>query len=97
MLNSNQFSDLDAAKSDLESKQIILKTGIDVQALLRILVDKEIITREEINKYREEVSSSPKYANALKYVEQTLEEIKYYETHPQERLQEMFRRKMQEK
>lgn len=97
MLNINQFSDLDAAKRDLESKQIILKTGIDVQALLRILVDKEIITRNEITKYREEVSASPKYANALKYVEQTLDEIKYYENHPQERLQEMLRRKMKEK
>ena len=48
MLTANQMADLESAKLDIQNKQMILNTAIDVQALLRILVDKQIITREEV-------------------------------------------------
>lgn len=48
------------ALQDLLVQETILNVTIDVQALLRILVDKEIITREEVKQYREEVRNSPK-------------------------------------
>ena len=43
------------ALHELQVQETILKTAIDVQVVLRILVDKEIVTREEVQKYREEV------------------------------------------
>lgn len=42
-------------------QETILNVAIDVQVLLRILVYKEIITREEVAEYRKEVRNSPKY------------------------------------
>ena len=48
MLKTKQLSDLEGAEEDLKNKAMILQTGIDLQALLRLLVDKGIISREEI-------------------------------------------------
>ena len=97
MLKANQMADLESAKLDIQNKQMILNTAIDVQALLRILVDKQIITREEVKEYRNEVRESPKYQAAALYVEQTLAEIKAYETNPGLRLKTMFYQKQKKK
>lgn len=94
MLNTNQIADLDAALDDLKNKKLILDTGIDVQAILRLLVDKGITTKEEVQKYRDEVKASPKWNAAALYVEQTLAEIKAYQNDPQLRLKAMFAQKM---
>ena len=61
MLNMSQMSDLDATLEDIKNKKLILDIGIDTQATLRLLVDKGIVTREEMNKYRKEVQDSPKW------------------------------------
>lgn len=97
MLKANQMADLESAKLDIQNKQMILNTAIDIQALLRILVDKQIITREEVANYRNEVRESPKYQAAALYIEQTLEEIKAYESNPELRLKTMFHQKSQGK
>lgn len=68
--------------------------AIDIQALLRLLVEKEIISKKEIDRFREEVRNSPKYRNSITYVEQTLEEIKYYENDPQALLKEIMKQKL---
>lgn len=95
MLNSDQMSNLDQAERDIEDRKLILNTAVDIQVLLRILVDKEIISREEVNRYRKEVKESPKYKNAFTYIDQTLNEIQYYKNDPKALLQEMLRRKME--
>lgn len=95
MLDTNQIVDLDAAERDIKNKKMILSTAIDVQALLRILVDKKIITKEEMNQYREEVRKSPRYEAATSYVDQTLKEIELYKKDSQLYMQEMLKRKMQ--
>ena len=97
MLDTHQMADLDAAKTDIENKQMILNTAIDVQALLRLLVHKGIITKEEMNQYREEVRKSSKYKAAVTYVDQTLREIEMYKRDSRLYMQEMFKRKMQGK
>ena len=91
------MADLDSVKLDIQNKQMILNTAVDIQALLRILVDKDIITKKEINQYRDEVKQSPKYSAAAIYIEQTLSEIESYEKDPQLLLREMLNRKMQGK
>lgn len=94
MLNDNQLSDLDSAARELNDRKMMLDTAVDVQVILRLMVAKNIATREEINAMREEVRNSPKYAKGYAYINQTAEEILKYRGNPQEILREMFRRKV---
>ncbi len=64
-VSNEKFYKPEEALHELQVQETILKTAIDVQVALRILVDKEIVTREEVQKYREEVSNSPKYKIVL--------------------------------
>lgn len=97
MLSEGQLSDLESAARNLSDKQLILNTAIDIQMLLQIMVDKSIISREEVQQKRSVVRNAPKYRNAQLYIDQTAEEIKRFQKDPQERLREMFRRKMENK
>ena len=94
MLSTDQLSHLDQAARELGGRKLLLKTAIDVQALLRLLVEKGIITKEEVNKKRNEVSQSKKNRKALLYIEETEREIMKYQSDPQAALKEMLRRKM---
>lgn len=93
MLTENQLSDLESSERELRDRKMMLDTAVDVQAILRLLVDKGIVTREEVTCMREEVRESPKYKKAYIYLEQTAAEIRKYNADPAERLREMFRRK----
>ena len=93
MLTIEQLSDLKSAQKDIENKKLILDTAIDTQALLRLLVEKDVITKEEMNQFRQEVKESPKYRNSILYIEQTLTEIEHYKSDPQALLREMMRQK----
>lgn len=97
MLSTEQLADLESAKRDVQNKQMVLSTAIDIQALLRILVDKGITTKEEVDEYRDEVRRGQKYSKAVLYLEQTMQEIQMYENDPQALLREMFNRKLQGK
>ena len=88
------MSDLDATLEDLKNKKLILDIGIHIQATLRILVDTGIITREEMQKYREEVRNSPKYISSYQYLTQTLNEIIEYKNDPQKLLKAILEAKM---
>lgn len=57
-VSNDNFYKPEEALHELQVQETILKTAIDVQVVLRILVDKEIATREEVQKYREEVRDS---------------------------------------
>ena len=94
MLNPNQLSNLEETERDINDKKLILKTAIDIQALLRLLLEKGIISRDEINEKRDEVSSSPKYSMALQYIKEAEDEIRRYENDPKALLREMFNRKV---
>ena len=94
MLNMSQMSDLDATLEDIKNKKLILDIGIDTQATLRLLVDKGIVTREEVNKYRKEVQDSPKWSAASQYIVQTLKEIARYKADPKSLLRAMMEAKL---
>ncbi len=94
MLNMSQMSDLDATLEDIKNKKLILDIGIDTQATLRILVDKGIVSREEVKKYREEVRNSPKWKAAYQYIVENLEEIARYKADPKSLLRAMMEAKM---
>ena len=97
MLEMNQLTNLDEAERDLKNKKIILDTAIDIQATLRILVDKGIITREEVESYREQVRNSPKYNGMYLYIQQTQDEINMYRKDPSLLLKVMMDAKLKGK
>lgn len=93
MLETNQMTDLDGVLQNLKTKELILSTAIDIQAVLRILVDKNIVTVDEVNNYREEVKTSPKYSSMQLYIDQTRQEAQLYKSNPEAALKAMMYKK----
>lgn len=82
------------ALHELQVQETVLKTAIDVQVVLRILVDKEIVTREEVQKYREEVNNSPKYKIVLDDILRQKTAFQAAKDNPQEYLKAIMKAKM---
>lgn len=93
-VSNDNFYKQEEALHELQVQETILKTAIDVQVVLRILVDKEIVTREEVQKYREEVSNSPKYKIVIDDIQRQKAGFQAAKDNPQEYLQALLRAKM---
>lgn len=92
-VSNDKFYKPEEALHELQVQETILKTAIDVQVALRILVDKEIVTREEAQKYREEVSNSPKYKIVFDDIKRQKVGFQAAKDNPQEYLQALLRAK----
>lgn len=84
----------DEALHELMIQETIVNVAVDVQALLRILVEKEIITREEVNAYRKEVRNSPKYKPVIGDIERQRTGFQAAKDNPQEYLRAILKAKM---
>lgn len=93
-VSNDKFYKPEEALHELQVQETILKTAIDVQVALRILVDKEIVTREEVQKYREEVSDSPKYKIVLDDIQRQKAGFQAAKDNPQDYLKALLRAKM---
>ena len=91
--NSNMYKP-DEALHELMTQQTIMDIAVDVQVLLRILVDKEIITRDEVNQYRTEVRNSPKYKPILDDIQRQREAFQRAKDNPEDYLKAIFKAKM---
>lgn len=91
--NENYYKP-DQALHELMAQQTIVDCAVDIQVLLRILVDKEIITREEVNRYREEVRNSPKYKPVLDDIQRQRQAFQAAKDNPQEYLKALLKAKM---
>lgn len=92
-ISNDNFYKPDDALHELQMQETILKTAIDVQVVLRILVDKGVVTREEVKQYREEVNNSPKYKLAMDEIQRNKAGFQAAKNNPQEYLQAIFRAK----
>lgn len=92
-VSNEKFYKPEEALHELQVQEAILKTAIDVQVVLRILVDKEIVTREEIQKYREEVSNSPKYKIVIEDIRRQKTIFQAAKDNPQDYLKALLRTK----
>lgn len=88
-VSNDNFYKPEEALHELQVQETILKTAIDVQVVLRILVDKEIATREEVQKYRED-----KYKIVLDDIKRQKAGFQAAKDNPQEYLQALLRAKM---
>lgn len=74
-----------------------INNAVDTQVALRILVDKEIVTKEEVFDYREEVRNSPKYKLAIEDIQRQKNGFQKAKSNPQEFLQAILKAKMEGK
>ena len=93
-VSNNSYYKPEEALQELLLQENILRSLIDVQAALRILVDKGIVTREEVQKYRNEVSNSPKYKVIMDDIQRLKKGFQAAKDSPQEYLQAIMRAKM---
>lgn len=93
-VSNENFYKPENALHELATQQTIIDVAIDIQMLLRILVDKGIITKEEVNQYRQEVRNSPKYKSVLDEIQKQRQAFEYAKDNPQEYLKAMFNAKM---
>lgn len=94
LVSNNSYYKPEEALQELLLQENILRSLIDVQAALRILVDKGIVTREEVQKYRNEVSNSPKYKVVMDDIQRQKKAFQAAKDNPQEYLQAIMRAKM---
>lgn len=85
---------MDATMQEMIQKEAIFNTQVDVQVLLKILIDKGICTRTEINSHRYRVKELPKYKATADYINQSKQMAEYYKNNPEQHLKDIFKAKM---
>lgn len=90
-VSNDKYYKPDEALHELMVQETIVSVAVDIQALLRILVEKEIITKDEVNHYRDEVRNGPKYKPVI---ERQKEGFQVAKDNPQEYLKAIFNAKM---
>lgn len=93
-ISRDSYYNIDEALHELMIQETIINVAVDVQMLLRILVDKDIITREEVNQYRAEVRNSPKYRPTIEEIQRMKEGFQKAKTNPDAYLKALFKAKM---
>lgn len=94
-VSRNANYDLDTAEQELVLQENILKCLIDTQSILQLLVEKEIVTREEVSAMRENVKRREPYKSTLDYIKRAKESVAYYKQNPEQHLKDLFKAKME--
>lgn len=94
MLSNNANYHMEDAISEIQEKRAIIDAKIDSQVVLQLLVQKGIVTREEVEEMRGIVRNSPKYKATIEYLDGAKEKAEYYINNPQEHLKDLLKRKM---
>lgn len=84
----------DKLKEDALQKKLILDTAVDVQVVLQVLIEKEIMTEEELNTWRARVRNFPKYKASFEMIKRLNETAELYEKDPQAYLKALLNAKM---
>ena len=95
ILQAEHFSNIEQTKNMIVDRDQQLRTMIDVQVILQLLVQKGIVTREEVSKMRNIVRNSERYKLAFQWIDQAKKDLLLYETDPQAILQELIRQKLE--
>ena len=95
-ISNDAYYKPEEALHELMLQERILNTAVDIQVLLRLLVEKKIITREEVKKFRDEVRSSQKYKPAIDDIQRHKAMFVAAKDNPQEYLRAIFKAKTDE-
>lgn len=94
MLSNNANYNMDTALDEINQKKLLLDVKVETQLILQLLVQKGVITREEVSDMRNKVKNSPNYKPLYDYFEQAEQKANYYKNNPQEHLRDVFAAKM---
>ena len=94
VLSNGANYNMDDALNEINQKKLLLDTKVETQLILQLLVQKGIITREEVSEMRNKVKNSPNYKPLYDYFEQAEQKANYYENNPERHLKDVFAAKM---
>lgn len=95
ILQAEHFANIEQTKNMIMDRDQQLNTMIDAQVILQLLVQKGIVTRQEVSEMRNIVRNSEKYKLATQWIDQAKKDLLLYETNPQTVLQELMRQKLE--
>ena len=93
-VGNDKFYKPDEALHELILQETIVNLAVDVQTVLQILVDKEVVTREEVNTYRNRVRNSSKYKATIDDIELQKKGFQAAKDDPEAYLRSLFQAKM---
>lgn len=94
MLSRNANYDMDTALNEINEKKLLLDVKVETQLILQLLVQKEIVTRDEVQSMRKKVKNSPSYKPLYEYFEKAEQKANYYKDNPEQHLKDIFAAKM---
>lgn len=94
MLSNNANYNMDDALNEINQKKLLLDVKVETQLILQLLVQKGIISREEVSDMRSKVKNSPSYKHLYEYFKNAENTANYYKQNPQEHLRDVFKAKM---
>lgn len=94
VLSRDANYNMDTALDEINSKKLLLDVKVETQLILQLLVQKGIVTREEVAEMRNKVKNSPNYKPLYEYFEQAEQKAEYYRQHPEEHLKDIFNAKL---
>ena len=98
VLSYDQLAHIDETEREIINRKLIINTAIDVQVILQLLIEKEIITREDVQRMRTTVSvNDSRYSNAKKWIDQAEAELARAKIDPQWVLKAMMDEKIRGK
>lgn len=94
MLNNNDYYHPEEALSRISEQEAMLKTAMDVQVVLQLLIAKGIVTQEEIANMRLKVASLPTYKTTLDSLRTERDAMEKAKANPEDYLKALFNAKM---
>lgn len=94
VLSNGANYNMDDALNEINQKKLLLDIKVETQLILQLLVQKGIITREEVSEMRNKVKNSPNYKPLYDYFEQAEQKANYYKNNPEQHLKDVFAAKM---
>lgn len=94
VLSHDANFNMDLALDEINMKKLVLDVKVETQTILQLLVEKGIVTREEVQRMREVVKDSPKYKPLYDYFNQAEQQAQYYKDNPEEHLKAVLNAKM---
>jgi hypothetical protein len=96
-VSRNALYNMDQASQELMIQENILKCLIDIQTTLQLLVDKEVVTREEVAEMRSKVTNQSRYKGTIESIQQMKDGVEYYKNNPEAHLRDVLKAKMEGK
>lgn len=94
MLNNNDYYHPEEALSRISEQEAMLKTAMDVQVVLQLLISKGIVTQEEIADMRLKVANLPTYKTTLDSLKSERTAMEKAKANPEDYLKDLFNAKM---